>query len=391
GLESLSRKVIAAQVELDAAVAENGAQAEHGYASLRGMLGDLHRLTPREAITREQRRDQLAIRRSLTGEVLPPRLPETARALCDGAIGPAHVEVIAAAIKALPTGLDPDTCAVVEEQVAGFARKHSPRETGVLATQLMARLDPDGAEPAEPDEAPRPDNTLFFGRSRRGRLKLSGEFDAVGEAAIRAMIDPLAQPNSAIDGVPDERSLAARQGDALVDAAQQILGFGKLPDCGGERPHVTVTLGWDDLRDGLRGALLDYGPALHPETARILACDAGVVPVVLGGPSQPLDVGRSRRTLGTALRRALVVRAGGCCEMPGCDRPASWCEGHHRIHWAHGGPTALHNLLLLCRRHHVLVHRPGWDIHLDSGGHPVFTPPAVLDPTRTPRPSQMRC
>jgi len=391
GLETLSRKVIAAQVELDAAVAEDGARAEHGYTSLRGMLGDLHRLTPREANAREQRREQLATRRSLTGEVLPPRLPETARALGDGAIGPAHVEVIAEAIKALPTRFGPDTCAVVEEQVAGFARRYSPRETGVLAAQLLSRLDADGPEPVDPDEAPRPDNTLFLGRSRRGRLKLTGEFDAAGEAAIRAMIDALAKPSAAIDGIPDERSIAARQGDALVDAAHQVLGFGELPDCGGERPHVTVTIDLDDLRDSLRGALLDYGPTLHPETARMLACDAAVVPVVLAGPSQPLDVGRSRRTLSTALRRALVVRAGGRCEMPGCDRPASWCEAHHRVHWAHGGATALPNLLLLCRRHHMLVHRPGWDIHLDPHGHPVFTPPALLDPTRTPRPSRLRC
>ncbi|MDQ3988549.1 MAG: HNH endonuclease [Actinomycetota bacterium] len=390
-LEVLSRKVLAAQVELDAAVADAALCREYGYATTRTLLTEVHRLAPREATARQARCEQLATRRSLTGEVLPARLPATAAALAQGTIGAEHVEVIAQVMRAAADRLDPQTCASVEEQVTGFARKYSPRETGVLGAQLLARLDQDGPEPTERDEAPRPENVLFLGRSRRGRLKLSGEFDAAGEAAIRAVIDALAKPHPAMDGIPDERSLPARQGDALVDAAHQVLGFGELPDCGGERPHVTVTLGWDDLRDSLRGALLDYGPALHPETARMLACDAGVVPVVLGGLSQPLDVGRSRRTLGTALRRALVVRADGCCEMPSCDRPASWCEGHHRIHWAHGGPTALHNLLLLCRRHHILVHRPGWDIHLDSGGHPVFTPPAVLDPTRTPRPSQMRC
>ncbi|MCA1675994.1 MAG: HNH endonuclease, partial [Actinobacteria bacterium] len=337
GLETLSRKVLAAQVELDAAVEDTRVGGEHGYTSVRSMLAEVHRLTPREATAREQRREQLATRRSLTGEVLPPRFPETARALGEGAIGPAHAEVIAAVMKALPERFDPDTCAVVEEQVAGFARVYSPRETGVLARQLVARLDPDGSEPADPDEAPRPANTLIFGRSRRGKLKLTGEFDAAGEASIRAMIDALAKPSPVIEGIPDERSLPARQGDALVDAAHQVLGFGNLPDCGGERPHVTVMMDLDDLLHSLRGALLDIGQTLHPETARMLACDAAVVPVVLGGQSQPLDLGRSRRTLNSALRRALVVRAGGCCEMPGCDRPASWCEGHHRIHWAHGG------------------------------------------------------
>ena len=144
-----------------------------------------------------------------------------------------------------------------------LARKYSPRETGVLGAQLLIRLDQDGPEPAEPDEAPRPDNTLFLGRSRRGGLKLSGEFDAAGEAAIRAMIDALAKPRPAIDGVPDERSIAARQGDALVDAAHQVLGFGELPDCGGERPHLTMTMDLDDLRDSPRGTMLDVGQRLH--------------------------------------------------------------------------------------------------------------------------------
>ncbi len=390
-LETLSRVVLAAQAQLDAAVTDSGAQSEHGYSSVRAMLVEVHRLPPREATARDQRREQLAARRSLSGEVLPPRLPETAAALAQGAIGAAHVDVVAGVMRDLPDSLAPDICAAVEEQVAGFARQYGPRETGVLAAQLIARLAPDGPEPVDPQEAPRPDNTLSFGRSRRGRLKLTGEFDTAGEAAIRAVIDALAKPTPAIDGVRDERTVAARQGDALVDAAHQVLGFGDLPDCGGERPHVAITVDLDELERRLTGALLDYGSTLHPETARMLACDANVIPVVLKGRSQPLDLGRSRRTLNAALRRALVVRAGGCCEMPGCGRPASWCEGHHLRHWIDGGPTKLTNLLLLCRRHHVLVHRPGWDIHLDPDGHPIFTPPALIDPKRKPRPSRMTC
>ncbi len=387
-LETLSRTVLAAQVELDAAVADTGTQAEHGYASVRAMLVDMHRLPPREATARAQRAEQLAARRSLTGQLLPPRLPETAIALADGAIGAAHVEVVAQVMRDAADRLDPDTCATVEQQVAGFARGYSPRETGVLGAQLVAHLDQDGPEPADPDQAPVPENTLHLGRSRRGRLKLTGEFDPDGEAAIRALLDALGKPSPAIDGIPDERTLAARHGDALVDAAHQVLGFGNLPDCGGGRPHIAITVGLDELEQRLRGAMLDYGHTLHPETARLLACDAAVIPVVLGGASQPLDVGRARRTATAAQRRALIVRAGGCCEMPGCDRPASWCDAHHLEHWIDGGPTDLPNLLLLCRRHHVLVHRPGWDITLDPDGHPIFTPPAIIDPARTPRRSR---
>ncbi len=152
-LEVLSRKVLAAQVALDAAVQDAGAHSENGYASVRSMLADVHLLTPREATAREQRREQLSGRRSLTGEVLPPRLPETARAVGEGAIGAAHVEVIAHVMRAVPDSFDPATCAAVEEQVASFARQYSPRETSVLGTRLVERLDQDGAKPADTDEA----------------------------------------------------------------------------------------------------------------------------------------------------------------------------------------------------------------------------------------------
>lgn len=148
------------------------------------LLADVHRLSPREATAREQRREQrreqLASRRSLSGEVLPPRLPETAAALAEGAIGAAHVETITQVMRELPACLDPQTCAAVEQQVAGFARQYTPRETQILAAQLLARLDPDGPEPTEPDAAPRADNTLCFGKSRRGRMTLRGEFDTAG-------------------------------------------------------------------------------------------------------------------------------------------------------------------------------------------------------------------
>lgn len=346
-LEGLSRKVLAAQAELDAAAADSGVCAEHGYGTVRSLLLEAHRLLPREVTAREARREQLATRRRLAGEVLAPRLPETARALGEGAVGAAHVETITQVMRGVSATLDPDTCAVVEEQVVGFARQYGPRETQVLAAELVARLDPDGPEPTEADTAPRPDNTLYLGTSRRGRLTLRGEFDTTGAAALRGVIDALAEPAPPVEGVRDERCLAARQGDALVEAANQVLGFGELPDCGGARPQITITVSLDDLERRVRGGMLDHGTRLHPETARMIACDAGVVPVVLRGATTPLNLGRSRRTLNSALRRALVVRSGGCCEMPGCTTPASFCDGH-----------------------------------------PVFTPPALIDPERRPRPSR---
>ena len=97
-----------------------------------------------------------------------------------------------------------------------------------------------------------------------------------------------------------------------------------------------------------------------------------------------LDYGRSRRLITGALRRALVLRDGGCA-FPGCDRPARWCDGHHVIAWQDGGSTCLENSVLLCGFHHRVIHRRRWSVRIAADGHPEFIPPAYLDPTRTPR------
>jgi len=85
---------------------------------------------------------------------------------------------------------------------------------------------------------------------------------------------------------------------------------------------------------------------------RRLACDAGVTPVILGGPT--VELGTRRRTITRAQRNALIVRDGGRV-FPGCDRPPSWCDGHHVIHWLNHGPSELWNLTLLCSAHHRAV------------------------------------
>jgi 5-methylcytosine-specific restriction endonuclease McrA len=88
----------------------------------------------------------------------------------------------------------------------------------------------------------------------------------------------------------------------------------------------------------------------------------------------PLDVGRRTDVVPPAIRRALIVRDEGC-RFPGCDRPQSWCDAHHVVHWADGGPTSLANLALLCRRHHHAVHeRTGFSLVMDRG-EPVFRRP----------------
>jgi hypothetical protein len=108
--------------------------------------------------------------------------------------------------------------------------------------------------------------------------------------------------------------------------------------------------------------------------ARLRAAIRLLPPALGGAPTQPLEVGRTTRTVAPAQRNALVVRDGGCA-FPGCDRPQSWCEAHHLHHWAHGGPTDLANLALLCWAHHRAVHEGGWQLGRDPDGRLRATPP----------------
>jgi hypothetical protein len=114
-----------------------------------------------------------------------------------------------------------------------------------------------------------------------------------------------------------------------------------------------------------------------------MACDSAVIPAVLGANSEPLDIGRKTRVVSTPMRRALVLRDGGCA-FPGCTIPAKWCDAHHQHHWVDGGTTALPNLVLLCSAHHDLLHHSDWQVTMHHG-RPQFLPPTYIDPSRTPR------
>ncbi|HEY2957704.1 MAG TPA: HNH endonuclease, partial [Actinomycetota bacterium] len=112
-----------------------------------------------------------------------------------------------------------------------------------------------------------------------------------------------------------------------------------------------------------------------------------LLPPPLGAPVEVLDLGRATRVVPPALRRGLAVRDGGCV-APGCDRPPGWTDAHHLHHWLHGGATALGNLVLLCRVHHVAVHEGGWQLHRDPATERVtLSPPARGRPRGHPPPA----
>ena len=194
-------------------------------------------------------------------------------------------------------------------------------------------------------------------------LDAGGEIAAAGSAPV---------PASAGDSA--ESFLAeAKSADALVAMAKLAVaapaGSSPLP------PEVVIV-----DRAVLTGASdqgrchLDGGGAIPPECARRLACDATVVALIEGADGTPLDVGRKRRTPPPRLRRALRRRDGGC-RFPGCGH-RRFLHAHHIRHWAHGGETKLINLILLCGRHHRLVHEGGYRIDVLADHVFAFFDPA---------------
>ncbi len=188
-----------------------------------------------------------------------------------------------------------------------------------------------------------------------GTVRIDGDLDPESGqtliTALRSVEDAWSR-----DGTDDIRTAPQRRTDALTELCRTWLDSSARPDVAGERPHVVVTVDLQSLegRPGRTCELEDVGP-ITPETARRIACDAGVSRVITRGASEPLDVGRKTPVVPSGMRRALVSRDRGC-RFPGCGRPRAWCDAHHVQHWADGGETALSNLVLLCRPHHLSVH-----------------------------------
>jgi len=227
--------------------------------------------------------------------------------------------------------------------------------------------------------------SLVKGRGPVGMWRYTLVLDDEGAAILDTAVDDLAKPRPHTDASPDTgagpgtgagtrqgerdpRTPAARRADALLDLVARAVG---APD-GVPRQAKTalvVTVPLQVLEGRCRGAgVSTAGDVLTAGTLRRLACDAQVVPVVLGTAGQVLDQGTARRLFDRAQVGHLWLRDGGC-SFPGCSRPAAWTDAHHLVHWADGGPTDTDNAALLCRAHHSVVHthRYGGRIRHDHG------------------------
>ncbi|WP_406053811.1 DUF222 domain-containing protein [Kribbella sp. NBC_00889] len=173
---------------------------------------------------------------------------------------------------------------------------------------------------------------------------------------------------------------------ALGEAASGPAPAGAVPGFGA-KANITVTIDLEDLKSAAAEATggLVYGDNLSAAAIRRLACDANIIPLVLGSNSEPLDVGRSERLVTRAMRRALNARDKGCVV---CGAPPIHCDAHHLRSWLDGGETAIWNLVLVCRRHHIDLHAGHWTITITNGKVHV-TRPTWADPP--PAPDQRQC
>jgi hypothetical protein len=245
----------------------------------------------------------------------------------------------------------PEVYARDEGLLVAQARTLAARAFPLAVAHWQRLADADGAL-ADADRA--------FGRRRlhisatwAGMVRLDGDLDPESGSVVMCALGSLAEP-AALD-LGDDRTPQQRRADALVEICRRHLDTSERSRVGGERPHLVVTVDLDTLA-GRGEALvdLDTGPITFTAVRR-LACDATLSPVTTGSDGKPVAAARATRVVSPALRCALHQRDQGCTH-PGCDVPARWCDAHHLVHWADGGPTEAANLRLLCRRHHRMAH-----------------------------------
>ncbi|MCT9869807.1 HNH endonuclease signature motif containing protein [Paenarthrobacter aurescens] len=164
-----------------------------------------------------------------------------------------------------------------------------------------------------------------------------------------------------------------------TDTTRNPLNTGTATFTGPVHPDTDT----DTTRNPLSTGTATFTGPMHPDTIRKIACDADIIPVLLGSDSRILDIGRTTRIFPPHIRKAITARDGGCA-FPDCTIPAPWCEAHHTTYWSHGGTTSTNNGTLLCSHHHHLIHKEQWRINMTTGV-PWFIPPPHLDPNQTPR------
>ena len=326
-------------------------------------------------------------------EALTGPLGRTREALVEGRVSAPQVDVIVTAVQDLPP-LEWDRRRG-EKLMLAHAACLDASDLARTGRRLAEVVDPDGADRRLEAALDREERAAHLGRyltvvdDRAGGVRLRGHGSVEDAAVLKAALLPLTCPHPTVndDGeeTRDPRESGTRLWDALVALAQHGLDTDLPPASHGARPRLLVTLDHDTLKAGLAGhgvGVTGDGHDLPAATLRRLACDADLIPIVLGTAGEVLDVGRTARLVTPAIWTALTARDHHCT-FPGCDRPPLMCHAHHLTHWADGGTTALHNLALVCGHHHRVIHHTPWTIRLNpTDRRPEYRPPPT--PGTTP-------
>ena len=412
-LARLARRVEALQARCAAGLAERsrGDDADlarkHGHASAERLIAQSTGGRYADAARLVAVGQATSRRPSFSGPALPPRHPHVAAALDAGTLCVAAAEVVRRFLDRLAPTVDRDAVEAAEELLVDRAPVVGIDGLGRLVKQLEAHLDPDGVKPREDELRAR--RSLAIWEDAAGMINLRGAFDPVNGAPIKLAIETLvgAELHRARDAkrsfgairdddgvrgnaeaadaaVAEERTIAQLNADALADLARCALSSADAPPA---LRSVTVVARIDAeaLESGRGHATVDgIDQPVSAASARELAASAGTTTMLLGGPGQVLDLGRSARLFTTAQKIALAERDGGCA-WPGCRRPPSHTQAHHIAWWTRDrGRTDLSNGILLSSHHHHRVHQDGWGISIREG-RSWFIPPPHIDAEQQPR------
>ncbi len=317
--------------------------------------------------------------------------PAVGTAVAAGSVSPDQAAVIGQCLSSLRPRVSASVLAAAEQRLLDCAATLSPEQLAVAGNRVLAHVAPEIADEHDAEalrraeERARIDRGLTLTPDRANhRFRLTGYLTPEMAATLTAAIDPLARKRAGVAGAAvDERTPAQRRADALEEVCRVALNATDDVTTG-DRTQMAVTVSYDFLARELRSGVLDSGFALTPASARRLACDARILPAVMGGAGQVLDLGRAHRTWTGAARRAVILRDGGCV-FPDCDRPPAYCDVHHVRYFRDGGQTDLANGALLCGFHHYLIHHSDWRLGMASDGMPEVIPPAWCDPAQRPR------
>ncbi len=326
--------------------------------------------------------------------------PDVADAATAGRISVGQARAIHTVLGGLD-GLDGAQQAKAEDLLLHLAGAMDSDRLAKSAPQILAEVAPERAEEnverrlQRQAEAALRNRSLVFGRDGNGSVTFSGSLPLVDGEAWIAILDAYTESRrrSALeerDPLATGLSPQQRRADALIAMVINHQRGKRAPKVAGDRPRIVVTLDYDKLlRDAAAAGLIGQDEPISAGDLRRLCCEGGLLPAVLGGHSQVLDVGRERRLVIPDIRAALDLRDGGCI-FPGCEARACTCEAHHVVPWWAGGKTALCNLCLLCHHHHALLEpakygtRDQWEVRIAEDGIPEVIPPRRCDPQRRP-------